>query len=132
MVLVGSNIGIRAIPDSAAYCVAKAGLHMLAQVLALEWAPRSIRCNAIAPGPVHTAMVEARLAASQDPGGDLARLSGVNPLQRLGSEEEIAALAAHLLSDESCLDHRHRHPSRWRSHGGLLGEPTRLLRLDVI
>jgi len=101
VVLVGSNIALRAIPDSAAYSVAKAGLHMLAQVLSLEWAPRQIRCNAIAPGPVHTAMVEARLNKSIDPLGDLARLSRVNPLQRLGRETEIAALALHLLSDES-------------------------------
>ncbi len=101
VVLVGTNIALRAIPDSAAYSVAKAGLHMLAQVLALEWAPRQIRCNAIAPGPVHTAMVEGRLQESADPQGDLARLSRVNPLQRLGRETEIAALALHLLSDES-------------------------------
>ena len=101
VVLVGSNIGIRAIPDSAAYGIAKAGVHMLAQVLALEWAPRRIRCNAIAPGPVHTAMVAARLAAEADPAAALARLAGVNPLNRLGREAEIAALGAHLLSDES-------------------------------
>jgi 2-keto-3-deoxy-L-fuconate dehydrogenase len=101
VVLVGSNIGIRAIPDSAAYSVAKAGVHMLAKVLALEWAPRRIRCNALAPGPVQSPMVDARLAASADPVGDLARLSGVNPLKRLGTGAEVAALAAHLLSDES-------------------------------
>ena len=101
VVLVGSNIGIRAIPDSAAYSVAKAGLHMLAKVLALEWAPRAIRCNAIAPGPIHTAMVDARLAASPDPAGDLAKLATVNPLRRLGRPGEVAALALHLLSEES-------------------------------
>ncbi|WP_243293353.1 SDR family NAD(P)-dependent oxidoreductase [Geothrix mesophila] len=101
VVLVGSNIGLRAIPDSAAYSVAKAGVHMLAKVLALEWAPRRIRCNAIAPGPVRTDMVEARLAASMDPDGDLAALSAVNPLKRLGTELEVAALAAHLLGSES-------------------------------
>lgn len=101
VVLVGSNIGIRAIPDSAAYSVAKAGVHMLARVLALEWAPRRIRCNAIAPGPIRTAMVEARLALSADPEASLAQLSAVNPLQRLGTEAEVAALAAHLLSGES-------------------------------
>jgi 2-keto-3-deoxy-L-fuconate dehydrogenase len=100
-VLVGSNIGLRAIPDSAAYSVSKAGVHMLAQVLALEWAPRGIRCNAIAPGPVFTAMVEERLRVSENPAADLAHLSSVNPLHRLGRKEEIAALAAHLLSDES-------------------------------
>ncbi|HET8900341.1 MAG TPA: SDR family oxidoreductase [Holophagaceae bacterium] len=101
VVLVGSNIGIRAIPDSAAYSVAKAGLHMLAKVLALEWAPRAIRCNAIAPGPIHTAMVDARLAASADPMSALSKLATVNPLRRLGRPEEVAALALHLLSDES-------------------------------
>lgn len=101
VVLVGSNVGLRAIPDSAAYCVSKAGVHMLARVLALEWAPRRIRCNAIAPGPVHTPMVDTRLAASEDPAGDLTRLSSVNPLKRLGTEVEVALLAAHLLSDES-------------------------------
>lgn len=101
VVLLGSNIGLRPIPDSAAYCIAKAGVHMLAQALALEWAPRRIRANAIAPGPVLTPMVEARLAASGDPGADLARLSGVNPLGRMGRPEEVAALVLHLLSPES-------------------------------
>jgi 2-keto-3-deoxy-L-fuconate dehydrogenase len=101
VVLMGSNIGLRAIPDSAAYSVAKAGVHMLAKVLALEWASRKIRCNAIAPGPVFTPMVEERLKVSMDPEGDLERLAGVNPLNRLGTEEEITALALHLLSDES-------------------------------
>ncbi len=101
VVLVGSNIGLRAIPDSAAYSVAKAGVHMLAKVLALEWAPRSIRCNAIAPGPISTAMVGTRLTASVDPAGDLAALSAVNPLKRLGTEIEVATLAAYLLGGES-------------------------------
>ena len=101
VVLVGSNIAVRAIPDSAAYSVAKAGVHMLAKVLALEWASRRIRCNAIAPGPVRTRMVDSRLANSADPIEGLARLAGVNPLQRLGTDTEVAALAAHLLGDES-------------------------------
>jgi 2-keto-3-deoxy-L-fuconate dehydrogenase len=70
-------------------------------VLALEWAPRGIRCNAIAPGPVHTAMVDLRLAAAEDPAAALAALAKVNPLGRLGSEAEVAALAAHLLGDDS-------------------------------
>lgn len=101
VVFTGSNIGLRAIPDSAAYSVSKAGVHMLTKVLALEWAPRKIRCNAIALGPIHTSMVDARLKSSKDLDRDLARLSKVNPLKRLGLEVEVAALAAHLLGDES-------------------------------
>jgi NAD(P)-dependent dehydrogenase (short-subunit alcohol dehydrogenase family) len=46
-------------------------------------------------------MVDARLAVSTDPAGDLARLAGVNPLGRLGTEADIATLAVHLLGDES-------------------------------
>jgi NAD(P)-dependent dehydrogenase (short-subunit alcohol dehydrogenase family) len=101
VVLAGSNIGLRAIPDSAAYAVAKAGVHMLARVLALEWAPRGIRCNAIAPGPVHTAMVDQRLAQSADPQAALSALARVNPMGRLGQEAEIAATVAYLLGDQS-------------------------------
>ncbi|MBK8725102.1 MAG: SDR family oxidoreductase [Holophagaceae bacterium] len=101
VVLVGSNIGMRAIPDSAAYSVAKAGVHMLAKVLALEWAPRRVRCNAIAPGPVLTDMVRGRLSRTTDPKDELKRLAQVNPLKRLGSEDEVAALALHLLSPDS-------------------------------
>lgn len=99
VVLVGSNVGIRPIPDSAAYCVAKAGLHMLGRVLAQEWASRRIRVNVLAPGPVHTDMLEARMQASSDPAADLARLATVNPLGRLGSAAEIAQVGAFLLGD---------------------------------
>jgi NAD(P)-dependent dehydrogenase (short-subunit alcohol dehydrogenase family) len=101
VVLLGSNIALRAIPDSAAYSVAKAGVHMLARALALEWAPRGIRCNAIAPGPIHTPMVEERLRQAPDPAAALAALGRVNPLCRLGTEAEIAALACHLLGPDS-------------------------------
>jgi NAD(P)-dependent dehydrogenase (short-subunit alcohol dehydrogenase family) len=101
VVITGSNIGIRAITGAAAYSVAKAGAHMLARVLASEWAARGIRVNAIAPGPVHTEMLDERIQRHSDPAAELARLSGVNPLRRLGREEEVAGLAAYLLSDEA-------------------------------
>ena len=101
VVLTGSTLGIRAVPGTAAYAVAKAALHHLARVLAVEWAPRGIRCNAIAPGPVLTPMLQARIDASADPAAMRQALAQVNPLRRLGREEEIAALAAHLLADES-------------------------------
>jgi 2-keto-3-deoxy-L-fuconate dehydrogenase len=101
VVLTGSNIGIRAIPNTAAYAVSKAALHMLARVLAVEWAPRKIRCNAIAPGPVLTTMLQERIDASDDPEATLAAFGRVNPLGRVGRPEEIAALAAYPLGDES-------------------------------
>ena len=101
VVLTGSNIAIRAVPGTAAYAVSKAALHMLALSLAVEWAPRRIRCNAIAPGPVLTTMLQERIDGSEDPPATLAAFGRVNPLQRVGRAEEIAALAAHLLGDDS-------------------------------
>jgi len=101
VVLTGSNIGIRALPNAAAYGVAKAGLHMLAQVLAVEWAARGIRCNAIAPGPILTEMVRARFEGAADPAAKAQKLGQVNPLGRLGLEIEVAQLAAHLLGPDS-------------------------------
>jgi NAD(P)-dependent dehydrogenase (short-subunit alcohol dehydrogenase family) len=98
VVLTGSNIGIRAIADTAAYSVAKAGVHMLTQILAKEWGPRGIRCNAIAPGPVPTDMLRLRF---NDPGvvdQELEALKDVNPMHRLGTGKDIASLAAYLLS----------------------------------
>src|SRR5262245_46440081 len=101
VVLIGSNLGMRAIPNAAAYSVAKAGLHMLARVLAVEWASRGIRCNAIAPGPVRTPMLEDRFRDAPDPDGALGALATVNPLHRLGTPDDVAALVVHLLADES-------------------------------
>lgn len=101
VVLNGSSLGIRTIPNAAAYAVAKAALHHLARVLAVEWAPRGLRCNAIAPGPVLTPMLQERIDASADPAAAAAAFARVNPMARLGREEEVAALAAHLLADES-------------------------------
>jgi NAD(P)-dependent dehydrogenase (short-subunit alcohol dehydrogenase family) len=98
VVLTGSNIGMRAIPNAAAYAVSKAALHMLALVLAAEWGGRRIRCNAIAPGPVDTEMLRARF---EDPQAELAKLARVNPLARVGTPEDVALLACHLLSDDS-------------------------------
>jgi 2-keto-3-deoxy-L-fuconate dehydrogenase len=92
---------MRAIPGTAAYAVSKAALHMLARVLAVEWAPRRIRCNAIAPGPVLTSMLQERIDASEDPEAAREAFGRVNPLKRMGRPEEIAALAAYLLGDES-------------------------------
>ena len=101
VVLTGSNVGIRAVPLQAAYGVAKAGVHMLAQYLAQEWAPRQIRVNAIAPGPVATDMLLDRIKDSLEPEQSLNNLKKVNPLNRIGQAEEIASLVVYLLGSES-------------------------------
>ena len=76
--------------------VSKAGVQALTRSLAVEWGPRGIRLNAIAPGPVPTEGAFSRLL----PKKDLENLAvGRVPLRRFGTPEEIANLAAFLVSD---------------------------------
>ena len=77
----------------------KAGVLALTRSLAVEWAKYNIRCNAIAPGPFPTEGAWSRLLP-----GDLAKkFDPANriPLRRVGEHQELANLAAYLLSDYS-------------------------------
>jgi NAD(P)-dependent dehydrogenase (short-subunit alcohol dehydrogenase family) len=76
--------------------VSKAGVQALTRSLAVEWGPRGIRMNAIAPGPIPTEGAFSRLL----PKKDLEKLAIDRiPLRRFGTSEELANLAAFLVSD---------------------------------
>jgi len=78
--------------------MAKAGALAMTRSLAVEWGPRGIRLNAIAPGPFPTQGAWERLV----PRPDLAReFETRNPLGRPGEHAELANLAAYLLSDQA-------------------------------
>ena len=78
---------------------AKAGVLAMTRSLAVEWAKYGIRTNAIAPGPFPTQGAWDRLLP-----GDLAEkfdMSKKVPLKRVGNHQELANLAAYLVSDFS-------------------------------
>jgi NAD(P)-dependent dehydrogenase (short-subunit alcohol dehydrogenase family) len=76
--------------------VAKAGVMALTTSLAVEWGPRGIRLNGIAPGPIPTEGAFSRLLPSKE----FERIAMKrNPLRRFGTVEEFANLAAFLVSD---------------------------------
>lgn len=78
---------------------AKAGVLAMTRSLAVEWAKYGIRSNAIAPGPFPTKGAWDRLLP-----GDLAEkfdMSKKVPLKRVGDHQELANLAAYLVSDFS-------------------------------
>src|SRR5271167_3542993 len=78
--------------------VAKAGVQALTRSLAVEWGNRGIRMNAIAPGPIPTEGAFSRLL----PRPELEQFARErNPLRRFGTVEELANLAALLVSDGS-------------------------------
>jgi NAD(P)-dependent dehydrogenase (short-subunit alcohol dehydrogenase family) len=96
------NITATYAPTGSAYvvpsAVSKAGVNALTRSLAVEWGNRGIRMNAIAPGPVPTEGAFSRLL----PRPELEKFAkDRNPLGRFGTVEELANLAAFLVSDGS-------------------------------
>ncbi|WP_066705889.1 SDR family NAD(P)-dependent oxidoreductase [Celeribacter ethanolicus] len=98
IVNTASMYGVVTAPERAAYCAAKAGVVALTKVLAIEWADRNIRVNAIAPGYVRTALTENLAAQGRL---DLDALNARVPAGRLGTPEEIASASLFLASDAS-------------------------------
>jgi len=78
--------------------VSKAGVEALTRSLAVEWGNRGIRMNAIAPGPIPTQGAFSRVLPH--PGLESHALDR-NPQHRFGTVEELANLAAFLVSDGS-------------------------------
>ncbi|HEY5105671.1 MAG TPA: SDR family oxidoreductase [Caulobacteraceae bacterium] len=82
-------------PFTVPSAMSKAGLNVMTQSLAVEWGPKGIRLNAIAPGPFPTEGAWARLSPGQEAGASR-EMSG-NPMGRVGDMRELANLAVYLL-----------------------------------
>jgi NAD(P)-dependent dehydrogenase (short-subunit alcohol dehydrogenase family) len=93
IVMVSSVSGLRPSPGTAAYGAAKAGLHSLAESLAVEWAPK-VRVNAVAPGLVLTEQAHLHY-------GDAAAVAAVAatvPLGRLALPDDVGDAVVFLAS----------------------------------
>ena len=77
---------------------AKAGVLAMTRSLAVEWARHNIRLNAIAPGPFPTAGAWSRLIPSK---AFENRIRDRHPMKRFGQHDELANLAAYLVSEQS-------------------------------
>jgi len=100
-VCVSSRLGIVGKPDEVLYSAAKGGLIMLAKGAAIEWAPRNIRVNVVAPGLTATPVIEASFRRRPDPEAYRRLRESQIPLQRLAAPEEIADAVVFLASPES-------------------------------
>jgi len=100
IVLTASTAGLRAGAGPAPYSASKAGVISLAQTAANSLLGTGVRVNAICPGLIETGMTEPIFARARER-GTAGKIGQLNPLQRAGVPEEIAAMALFLASDES-------------------------------
>ena len=92
---------IRGLPNRFVYGSSKAAIIGLTKSIAADFIKDNIRCNAIAPGTVHTPSWEDRVKAFKDPVQAKKDFIARQPMGRLGTPKEIADLAVYLASDES-------------------------------
>lgn len=94
IVNVSSHQAQRAVPGALPYATAKAAIEGLTRALAVDYAPRGIRVNAVALGSIVTERYDQRLDE---------QLRRLHPLGRAGHSSEVAAVVDHLLSDDASL-----------------------------
>jgi NAD(P)-dependent dehydrogenase (short-subunit alcohol dehydrogenase family) len=106
IVNLSSDAGLVGTPETAIYCASKGGVSLLTKALAMEFAPKGVRVNAVCPNDVDTPMLEgqARDFGADDPQGYLDALLARYPQgerSRFIRPEEVAALVAYLASAEA-------------------------------
>jgi 2-keto-3-deoxy-L-fuconate dehydrogenase len=97
---------LKGVPNRFAYGTTKAAVIGLTKSVAADFIDRGIRCNAICPGTVESPSLRARIREQanhqgRDEADVYADFIARQPLGRLGTSEEIAALATYLAADES-------------------------------
>lgn len=94
---------IKGVPNRFAYCASKAAVIGLTKSIAIDFVSEGIRCNAICPGTVMTPSLEQRMADQGDLEAAKAAFVARQPMGRIGTPEEISALAVYLASDEAAF-----------------------------
>ena len=103
IVNTASTAGLGGTPHLVAYGASKHAVIGITRTAALEFARDGVRVNAICPAPIETRMMRSieRGGDPDDPESRRAAIAAGLPLRRYGEPEEVAALAAFLLSDEA-------------------------------
>jgi NAD(P)-dependent dehydrogenase (short-subunit alcohol dehydrogenase family) len=83
------------------YAASKGGIMSMTRVIAIEYATRNIRCNAINPGVIDTGMNQRNMALSDDPAALEQKWRSITPLGRMGTGDEIGEAVLFLASKQS-------------------------------
>jgi len=92
---------LKGLPNRFIYGTSKAAVIGLTKAVAADVVGRGIRCNCICPGTVESPSLEDRIAAQGDPEEARKAFIARQPMGRIGTPEEIAAMVVHLAADES-------------------------------
>jgi NAD(P)-dependent dehydrogenase (short-subunit alcohol dehydrogenase family) len=98
IVNTASDAGLSGTPYLTPYAAAKAGLVNMTRTAAMEYGGQEIRLNAVCPGPIDTPALRATVDKA---GVDYSNIFGGMAIKRLGRPEEVAELAAWLLSSRA-------------------------------
>jgi NAD(P)-dependent dehydrogenase (short-subunit alcohol dehydrogenase family) len=101
IVNISSGQALRGRDRYPAYAASKGGILALTTQVAAEYADRGIRCNAIVPGVIETAMNAQILSEAADPAAVQRSWDVLSPIGRLGTPADIAALSLFLAGDDS-------------------------------
>jgi NAD(P)-dependent dehydrogenase (short-subunit alcohol dehydrogenase family) len=101
IVNIASTHSFKIIPGCFPYPVAKHGVIGLTRALGIEYAPRQIRVNAIAPGYIETQLTHDWWNEQDDPAKARQATLDLQPMKRIGRPEEVAMTAVFLASDEA-------------------------------
>lgn len=99
VVFTTSIANVKGLPGQATYGAAKAALRSYARVLAAELLPREIRVNAVSPGPTDTGILDKAIPDKDAAAMMRAHASGMVPMKRFGTSEEIAKAVIFLAFD---------------------------------
>ena len=97
VILMSSISSVRGNARIDAYALAKAGVSQLARNIAVQWGPKGVRANAIAPGLIDTRLADHFKADK----AFMQRRMQMTPLRRMGQPEEIAGVAVFLAAPAS-------------------------------
>ncbi|NYH23586.1 SDR family oxidoreductase [Paraburkholderia bryophila] len=98
---IASTHSFKIIPGCFPYPVAKHGVIGLTRALGIEYAPRNVRVNAIAPGYIETQLTHDWWNEQADPAAAQQATLDLQPMKRIGRPEEVAMTAVFLASDEA-------------------------------
>ena len=103
IVATGSISSVVGIPFQAAYCASKGAVLQLVRQLAVEYAGRGIRVNAVGPGAINTPFLTRYLDGLPDPTAGAAAIKAAHPMNRWGEPHEVAKAIVFLAGSDAAF-----------------------------